>query len=142
MNRLNLLVAGLLLFAATAGCTKSGPEIVPISGTVTHHGQAVPNVKIIFQPDYGRNSWAIADANGNFALEYDADHKGAKVGSHTVYVVDEGATVDPTAALAGGVAAKKRSPEIAAAIAKYAPDKSTLKVEVKKADRNFQLKLD
>ena len=142
MNRLPFVVTGLLLFAGAGGCTRSGPDVVPISGTVTHNGQAVPNVRIIFQPDQGRNSWAIADANGKFALEYDADHKGAKVGNHTVYVVDEGAVVDPTAVLAGNTAAKKRSPEIAGAIAKYSPDKSTLKVEVKKADRNFQLKLD
>jgi hypothetical protein len=133
----------LVALAALAllGCTQSGPEIVPIAGTVTHNGQPVSNVRIIFQPMPGRISWAISDANGRFELEYDREHKGAKVGTHTVYVADEDATVDPTAAMAG-VTRKKRSPDVAAAIAKYSQDKSTLTVEVKKADRNFQLKLD
>jgi hypothetical protein len=142
MNRPTFLLAGLSLFLLAGGCTRSGPELVPIAGTVTYNGQPVPNVRIIFQPDNGRMSWATSDASGHFLLEYDADHKGVKVGSHTVFVVDETAIVDPTAAMAGGGARAKRAPDAAAAIAKHAPDKSTLKVEIKKADRNFQLKLD
>src|SRR5262245_26251540 len=136
-----LMFAEVLLISCAGGCVQSGPEIVPIAGTVTYNGQPVPNVRIIFQPDPGRMSWGISDASGRFALEYDSDHKGAKVGTHTVYVVDEGAITDPTAVLAGAKA-QKRAPEIAQALAKYAPDKSTLTVEVKKADRNLQLKLD
>src|SRR5438105_2585972 len=107
MNRLRSPLAVLFMAVWAVGCTKSGPEIVPIAGTVTYKGQPVPNVRIIFQPTEGRNSWAIANANGQFALEYDSDHKGAKVSTHTVYVVDEGAN-DPTAALSG-VARKQRS---------------------------------
>ena len=140
MNRVALFSCSLLVLSA-AGCAQDGPEIVPIAGTVTFNGQPVPNVRIIFQPQPGRISWAISDDQGRFALEYDSDHKGAKVGTHTVYVVDEGATVDPTAALSGAKA-KKTAPELAEALAKFAMDKSTHKVEVKKADRNFQLKLD
>jgi hypothetical protein len=139
--RFTALLGACLVVAWAAGCAKSGPEIVPIAGKVTHNGQPVPNVRIIFQPDQGRISWAISDDNGKFVLDYDADHDGAKVGTHTVYVVDEGANIDPTAAMAG-VTRKKRSPEVAQAIAKYAQDKSTMKVEVKKADRSFELKLD
>lgn len=131
----------VLFVAVAVGCSSGGPEIVPIAGVVTHKGEPVPNVRIIFQPTEGRNSWASSDANGRFALEYDADHKGAKTGLHTVYVVDEGANMDPTAVLAG-VARKKRSPELAEALAKLTPEKSALQVEVKKADKNFQLKLD
>jgi hypothetical protein len=140
MPRLPPLVPVVVL-ACLLGCTMSGPEIVPFGGIITHNGQPVPNVRILFQPSQGRASWAISDENGRFALEYDGDHKGAKVDSHTVYVVDEGASIDPTAALAG-VARKKRAPELAEAIARHAPEKSKLQVEVKKADRNFQLKLD
>src|SRR4051812_5631077 len=141
MKLASLLLADVLIVACAGGCVQSGPEIVPIAGTVTHNGQPVPNVRIIFQPDPGRMSWAVSDATGRFALEYDSDHKGAKVGTHTVYVVDEGAITDPTAVMAGAKP-QKRAPELTQALAKYAPDKSTLTVDVKKADRNFQLKLD
>jgi hypothetical protein len=141
MNRLAALVAGVLILPCLSGCNRGGPEIVPIAGKVTHNGQPVPNVRIIFEPTEGRISWAISDDDGRFVLDYDPDYDGAKVGTHRVYVVDESATVDPTAALSGAKA-KKRSPELAAAIDKYSQDKSTLKVEVTKADRNFQLKLD
>jgi len=135
------LLLAVVLVSCASGCVQSGPEIVPIAGTVTFNGQAVPNVRIIFQPAPGRMSWAVSDASGRFALEYDAEHKGAKVGTHTVYVVDEGAITDPTAIMAGAKS-QRRAPELAQALAKYAPDKSTLTVEVKKADRSFQLKLD
>jgi len=141
MHRRLSRLACLFIAIGAFGCTQSGPEIVPLAGVVTYKGEPVPNVRIIFQPTQGRNSWAIADANGRFALEYDAEHKGAKVGTHTVYVVDEGSNIDPTAAMAG-VARKKRSPELTETLAKYSPDKSALQVEVKKSDRNFQLKLD
>jgi hypothetical protein len=141
MSRVFCLVAGFAVVACLGGCNKGGPEIVPIAGKVTHSGQPVPNVRIIFQPTEGRISWAISDEAGRFTLDYDPDHDGAKVGTHRVYVVDESATVDPTAALSGAKA-KKRPPEIAAAIDKYSQDKSQLTVEVKKADRNFELKLD
>jgi hypothetical protein len=140
MRFARLLLAYILL-SCVGGCVQSGPEIVPIAGTVTFNGQPVPNVRIIFQPNPGRMSWGISDSSGHFALEYDSDHKGAKVGTHTVYVVDEGAITDPTAIMAGAKS-QKRAPELAQAIAKYAPDKSTLTVDVKKPDRNLQLKLD
>ena len=74
-------------------------------------------------------------------LDYDYDHDGALVGTHTIWLVDMGQNVDPTAGPSGG-GKKKRSPEVAAVIAKHAQDKSTLQVEVKKADKNFQVKLD
>jgi hypothetical protein len=49
--------------------------------------------------------------------------------------------IDPTAAMSGAPR-PKRSPAIAEIADKYGRAKSKLKVEVKKADRNFELKLD
>ena len=132
----------LLLLLTAAGCGRGGPEIVPIEGTVTHNGEPVPNLRIYFVPTDGRPSWAISDQIGHFVLDYDADHDGAKVGTHTVWVLDESSNVDPTAAMSGGAARPKRSPAIGPIVEKYGREKSTLQVEVKKADRNFQLKLD
>ena len=41
-----------------------------------------------------------------------------------------------------GAARPKRNPEMAEILEKYGRDKSQLKIEVKKPDKNFQLKLD
>ena len=125
-----------------AGCGAGGPEIVEIEGTVTRKGQPVPNLRIYFEPTKGRPSWAISDPSGHFKLDYDIDHDGALVGSHTVWVVDEGGIVDPTA-LAAGARAPKRNPEIAEIIQKYGKlESSPKKVEITKADKNYKLELD
>jgi hypothetical protein len=134
-------IASLCLFTL-AGCGSGGPEIVEIEGTVTRNGQPVPNLRIYFEPTKGRPSWAISDPSGHFKLDYDIDHDGALVGSHTVWVVDEGGIVDPTA-LAAGAPPPKRNPEIAQIIEKYGKlATSPKKVEITKADKNYKLELD
>jgi len=130
-----LAVADLLL-----GCG-GGPTIVPVEGTITHNGEPVPNVRIYFMPTDGRPSWAISDARGHFSLDYDPEHRGAKVGTHKVWIIDESGNIDPTNAMSGAPR-PKRSASIAEIANKYSREKSTLTVEVKKPDRNFQLKLD
>jgi hypothetical protein len=132
----------LLVICCLIGCSRGGPEVVPIEGTVTHNGEPVPNLRIYFVPTDGRPSWGISDAAGHFVLDYDPERKGAKVGTHKVWIVDDGALVDPTVAMSGGAARPKRSPAISQIADKYSQGKSTLEVEVKKADRNFQLRLD
>jgi len=130
------------LAVALAGCMRSGPEVVEIEGTVTHNGKPVPNLRIYFVPTDGRPSWGISDENGHFVLDYDYDLDGAKVGTHTVYVLDESSNIDPTAAMSGA-RRPKSSPEIAEILKKYGDlSTSPLKVEVTKPDKNFQLKLD
>ena len=142
MNRNGFLLCGVAAVSLMFfGCGRGGPEIVPIEGTVTHNGEPVPNLRIYFVPTEGRPSWAVSDAKGHFVMDYDADHDGAKVGTHKVWVIDESSNIDPTAAMSGG-ARPKRAPANAAVADKYGREKSTLEVEVKKADRNFQLKLD
>ena len=144
MNRLAWLAAGtaLLLDLGLIGCGRGGPEIVPIEGTVTHNGKPVPNLRVYFFPTEGRFSWGISDEQGRFSLSYDPDHRGAKVGTHTISVVDESANVHPTAAMSGAPR-PKRAPDTAEILAKYGDRQtSPLKVEVTKADKNFQFKLD
>jgi hypothetical protein len=135
------LPASLMIALFAGGCGSSGPQIVPIEGTVTHNGEPVPNLLIYFVPTDGRPSWGLSNEGGRFILDYDPEHKGAKVGTHQVWVVDQSANVDPTAAMSGG-SRPKRSPALAEIVQKYGQGKSTLEVEVKKADRNFQIKLD
>lgn len=131
----------LALIALLAGCSGGGPQVVPIEGTVTHKGQPVPNVRVYFAPTGGRPSWGISDDQGRFVLDYDDQHDGALVGSHSVFIIDEGANVDPTIAMSGGPL-PKRNPATRELAEKYSQKNSTLKVEVTKADRNFQLQLD
>ena len=135
--------AALLVLVMSAafftGCRGSGPEVVEIEGTVTHNGKPVPNLMIYFVPENGRPSWGRSDEQGRFVLDYDYDFDGAKVGKHTVYVMDAN-NMDPTARPVGG---SKKSPEMAAVLAKYGKlETSPMKVEIKSADKNFQLKLD
>jgi len=130
-----------ILTVAAAGCSRGGPEVVPIEGIVTHKGEPVPNLRIYFVSTEGRPSWGDTDASGHFVLDYDGQHKGARVGTHKIWVVDQRANVEPTAAMSGAPL-PKRSPVASELAAKYGQGTSTLEVEVKKADRNFQLKLD
>jgi hypothetical protein len=133
----SLIFASGLLF----GCTRGGPQIVPIEGTVTRNGAPIPDLMIYFQPMQGRPSWAISDSNGRFVLDYDPDYDGAVVGNHTVWVLENPNRNDPM--LLEGKPRPKRSAEMQAVLDKYGKvDTSPLKVEINKADRNFQLKLD
>jgi hypothetical protein len=141
MIRSCLIRCALVIALVALGCTKNGPKIVAIEGVATHNGTPVPNLMIWFEPASGRPSWGISDSKGHFVLDYDPDYDGAVVGSHTVWVLEDPSLNDPTAMM--GKAKPKRPPEMQAVLDKYgSKEKSPLKVEVKKADRNFPLKLD
>src|SRR5438067_1740402 len=73
--------------AAVIGCGPSGPDIVPVSGTVMRNGKPVPYVTVYFQPTSGRPSLGSCDAEGKFKLGYTREQDGAKVDTHSVYVV-------------------------------------------------------
>jgi hypothetical protein len=133
------LVTGLIALAA--GCTQSGPTIVPIEGTVTHNGVPVPNLEIWFEPVRGRPSSGLSDKAGHYVLTYDPEHKGAVTGEHTIWVIEDRSLSDPTAMM--GKAKPKRSPEMQEVLAKYGKkDESPMKLEIKKANRKLELKLD
>jgi hypothetical protein len=137
------LQATVLLAAAIVclSCTRNGPQVVAIEGAVLHEGKPLPDLMIYFQPASGRPSWAISDKNGHFVLDYDPDYDGAIVGNHTVWVLENPNASDPL--LAAGRTKQKRSQEMQAVLDKYGSvEKSPYKIEIKKADRNFQLNLD
>lgn len=46
-----LLLAGLAMLAATAGCGQQGVQRLRVYGTVTHQGKPVPAGKIRFEPN-------------------------------------------------------------------------------------------
>jgi hypothetical protein len=132
------MAAGVLLLVSliVTGCS-SGPRVVAVSGVATHKGKPVPNLLLTFQPAGGRPSWGITDAQGRFTLEYDANTKGAMVGSHTVSAIYRAATPDDE------MSGKGNTAEVRAVQAKYSDSiKSPMKIEITKAEENLELKFD
>src|SRR5262249_49766895 len=78
--------AGLLIFAALIGCGSDGPQIVPLTGSLTYKGQPVTNAVLWFQPEVGRPSWGQTDEQGQFKLSYDKTRDGAVAGKHKVWI--------------------------------------------------------
>jgi len=118
--------------AVELGCNSSGPAIVPVSGTVTRNGKPVPFVSLYFQPTSGRPSVGNCDGEGRFKLGYTRDQDGAKVDTHTVFVVYvNGGAAGPPPADFQEIYKKYGTPEL-----------SPLKIEVKKAMKNLEIKLD
>jgi hypothetical protein len=128
--------AAFAVLVAAVGCD-SGPKIVKVAGVATYKGEPVPSLLLNFQPDTGRPSWGITDAKGRFALEYDAQHKGALVGRHTVSATYRASTPDEE------MGAVKPHPAIKAITAKYSDsEKSPLKVEITGPTDNLEVKFD
>lgn len=126
-------LAIVLAVAAATGCRPSGPQIVPVSGKLTHKGQPLANVEVYFWPTQGRNSVGLTDAEGKFTLGYSRDQQGALVGTHTVFVSYVSPTADPS----------PPPPEIRDVIARYGTvDKSTKKVEITKAVDDLVIDLE
>ena len=123
-------------FLAAVGCGGGGPKIVKVSGVATHNGQPVPSLRLNFQPDVGRPSWGDTDANGRFTLEYDAQHKGALVGKHTVSAVFQPRS--PEEEMSG-----KIPKEVRAVTAKYGDTmNSPLKIDITESTSDLEVKFD
>jgi hypothetical protein len=141
MSKARWLVGCLALLALVPGCNKTGPDVVPVTGKVTRGGEPVPKMFLSFQPDEGRSSWANSDENGNFELEYDSTHKGARVGEHTVVVMYRPASIDEEMKMNKGKF--KLHPDLQKIVAKYGPDaKDKLRVTIKPDPEPLELKLD
>src|SRR5687768_6312898 len=87
VTRLNLYLWCIVVVGLTGfvGCSE-GPDVVPVTGTVTRNGKPVPGVMINFMPEDGRPSWAITDAQGKYELQYSKSYTGGLVGRHKVFV--------------------------------------------------------
>src|SRR4051812_2379477 len=75
-----------LLFAL-GGCSKSGPNLAPVSGRVTLGGEPLEEVEVLFQPE-GAASPSIGrtDKDGNYRLHYKRGVEGGTVGQNTVHL--------------------------------------------------------
>ena len=145
LRRLILLTAGLLL----SGCGSAGPDLVPVSGTVTLDGKPLANAHVTFEPHNGASSIAMTNSQGEYSLVFPGNRVGALPGEHRVtiqyYLHSDGSAPD----LSGGedgvddyeqqVAAGKLKPMLPP---KYSdPEKTELKAEVSAAQPsvNFDL---
>jgi hypothetical protein len=130
-----LLVA---LFGCLMGCNQE-PQVVEVSGIVTHNGKAIPGLTVHFVPESGRPSWGLTDENGHFTLEYDNKLKGALVGTHTVWVQWRARTPqeEMNPKLAGRPAAAAQIQD------KYgSQEKSPLKINIERRVSDLEVKLD
>jgi hypothetical protein len=75
------------LALAIAGCGERGPSLVWVTGTITLDGRPLPNAVVHFTPVAGgRGSYARADGNGRYALEFLPGRPGATAGAHRVSI--------------------------------------------------------
>jgi hypothetical protein len=81
------IAAVLALPVLLAGCSGSGPAIVPVSGTVTLDGVPVAEANVMFAPVAGgRPAEGRTDAAGKFSLSTEKPNDGAMEGDYEVTV--------------------------------------------------------
>ena len=85
------LIAAAL--AAVLGCSAAGPDVVPVSGTVTLNGKPLANATVAFAPIAkpgeviaGDGSAGKTDAAGEYTLTTSRGVPGAQVGRHRVRI--------------------------------------------------------
>lgn len=76
----------VLLAATVAGCGKSGPQPVPVSGQVLIDGEPVANATIQVAPTDARAAMGQTDEQGNFTLTTYEKGDGCVKGTHRVVV--------------------------------------------------------
>jgi hypothetical protein len=77
----------VLLMIPLAGCGSGGPQVAPVTGTVTLDGKPLPNAEVVFAPvDGGRPSTARTVDGGQYELLFKRGQPGASVGPHTVRI--------------------------------------------------------
>lgn len=83
-----LLVVGMLL---VAGCSRRGPALAQVKGTVLYDGQPLAGATVSFVPDgskgtKGRMAIGVTGADGRFSLRSFAPDDGAVTGFHNVSI--------------------------------------------------------
>ena len=82
-----LRICFVLLATSFAGCSKTGPDLAPVSGRITLDGNPLENADIVFQPDGSKPpSSGRANKDGQYQLGYKRGVMGGTVGSNTVRI--------------------------------------------------------
>jgi hypothetical protein len=81
------VIFSILLLFLFSGCGGGGPQVAPVTGTVTLDGQPLPNAEVMFTPvDGGRPSTARTVDGGQYELLFKRGQSGAIAGPHTVRI--------------------------------------------------------
>jgi hypothetical protein len=95
-----------LFLVVSLGCGRQPYQLAPVSGRVTLNQKPLANAWVYFAPMAskgtiapGPTSHGQTDADGRFTLSVDAQHAGAVVGQHRVFIStrDSGAARQPDA---------------------------------------------
>lgn len=121
----------LALAVTCTGCGSNDVELASVSGRVTLDGQPVQGVFVIFQPRGRKPSYAMLDADGRFALQYNVEYAGAVLGKQEVFLRVPGS--DELGELPPDVKAPTKVPD------KFTRVFET--VEVKRGKNDFHLEL-
>lgn len=99
--RLRILpVIGFLMLLST-GCGKNtGPELVPVAGTIRLDGQPLSGVVVGYFPvKEGTSAMATTDVAGNYTLQFTATKNGVIPGTYQVRILsptdDDGRPIGP-----------------------------------------------
>jgi hypothetical protein len=85
--RLIVGAAFVAAFLNLAGCSGSGPKIVPVSGTVTIDGQPLTYGHVQILPAGWRPASGRLDGSGRFVLTTTSPNDGCAVGTHPVVIL-------------------------------------------------------
>lgn len=132
MLLVTLVCIGLL---PAMGCGESGPKLYRIKGTVTHNGKPVKLLLLTFTPDDEMTkapAMGATDDNGRFEMKIGST-PGVFPGKHTI------SCHDPLIDMGSKTSTE---PDYLAVIAKYAPGKSTMIINVEENNDNLELKMD
>ena len=92
-TRLLFMVAAVLLATISASCSRSGPGLYPVHGTVTYKGQPAEGAVVYFHQQGGSPGsprglipTAVVDSSGKFSLDCGDLGSGAPAGKYVVLV--------------------------------------------------------
>ncbi|HUT95177.1 MAG TPA: hypothetical protein VMY37_37335 [Thermoguttaceae bacterium] len=92
---IRLVCASVVLLLGVTGCFRRGPELAPVTGTVTLDGEPLAGAQVEFKPMRGNPSYGTTDQLGRYELKYTKDKTGGVVGSHVVRITTQTTAVDP-----------------------------------------------
>jgi len=77
---------GLILTAATGCGGSAGPDIASVEGTVRLDGRPLANATVTFQPENGRPSFGVTNAEGHYKMTYTQEKSGVMLGSNRIFI--------------------------------------------------------
>lgn len=99
------------LVAVLGGCGGGGPELHPVSGTVSYRGEMVQGATVTFRCEEANTiATGTTDAQGRFELSTYQAGQGAVAGKHTVTVTKASVAAEPGSASVSMEDAMKQAP--------------------------------